>query len=248
MLVDQIYEETLQIAHNQTVTDVRVGLGYTAVALDNGRCGVAFTLHEKEYESCTVLAEAGTIAGRPASELISWIKQDDETACAVGLATVNALIAPSEQTLEADILEQLSIGSSDAVGMIGYFGPLIDQITKKSRVLHVFERQPIPELGVLPDTAAPDLIPQCQAVIISGTTLLNRTIDGILDLCGNAREVAILGPSTPFLRKPFEKRGVTILSGIQVIDSARVLRIVSEAGGTPSFGSAVRKLSMRISR
>jgi hypothetical protein len=42
------------------------------------------------------------------------------------------------------------------------------------------------------------------------------------------------------------KRGVTILSGIHVVDSAKVLRIVSEAGGTPSFGPAVRKLSLRI--
>ena len=246
MLVEQIYDESLQIAGDRLATDIRVGLGYTAVALDDGRCGVAFTIHEREYESCTVLAEAGTLAGRKAAELISWIKQDDETACAVGLATVNALITPSREAVEADILEQLSIGPNDAVGMIGYFGPLIDRIKKDARILHVFERKPIPEFGVLPATATPDLLPQCQVVIISGTTLLNRTIDGILDFCKTAREVAVLGPSTPFLPGPFKKRGVTILSGIQVVDTEKVLRIVSEAGGTPSFGPFVRKLSMRI--
>jgi hypothetical protein len=228
------------------VTDIRVGLGYTAAALEDGRCGLAYTLHENEYESCTVIAEAGTLAGRKASELIPWMQQPDATACAVGLATANALIGVPAGAVESDILDLLPIGPDDAVGMIGYFGPLVEPIKKNARILHVFERKPIPELGVLPDSAVPNLLPQCQLVVISGTSLLNHTIDGLLDHCRNAREIAILGPSTPFLAGPFKKRGVTILSGVQVVDGQQVLRVVSEAGGTRSFGRAIRKLSLRL--
>lgn len=47
---------------------------------------------------------------------------------------------------------------------------------------------------------AAEMLPQCQVVILSATTLLNRTVDDLLDLCRNARELAILGPSTPLLR------------------------------------------------
>jgi len=60
MLADDIYAEVLAIAGEHRTADIRVGLGYTAVALDDGRCGLAFTLHEKEYESCTVIPDAGT--------------------------------------------------------------------------------------------------------------------------------------------------------------------------------------------
>jgi hypothetical protein len=247
MLNDEIYREVLAIAAEHRAAEVRIGLGYTAVALEDGRCGLAYTLHEKEYESCTVIAEAGTLAGRKASELIAWIRQPDQTACAIGLATANALICLPEGAAESDILDLLPIGSENTVGMIGYFGPLVGPIRKRARILHIFERKPIPDLGVLPDSAAGDLLPECQVVVLSATTLLNHTIDGLLDHCTAAREIAILGPSTPFLPGVLIKRGVTILSGVQVVDAPQVLRVVSEAGGTRKFGSAVRKLTLRVS-
>jgi uncharacterized protein (DUF4213/DUF364 family) len=55
----------------------------------------------------------------------------------------------------------------------------------------------------------------------------------------------VLGPSTPFLPGVFSRRGVTMLSGLQVVDASQILKIVSEGGGTRQFGSAVRKLSLR---
>lgn len=246
MLADEICRQLLLSDEEHRAEDIRIGLGYTAVALEDGRCGLAYTLHEKEYESCTVIADAGTLAGRKTSELISWMKHSDETACAIGLATANALIDIPDGAIESDILDLLQVGSQESVGMIGYFGPLVGPIRKNARSLHVFERKPIPELGVLPDTAAGNLLPQCQVVVLSATTILNQTIDGLLDCCKSAREIAVLGPSTPFLPEPFRKRGVTVLSGVQVIDGPRVLRVVSEAGGTRNFGTAIRKLTLRL--
>jgi hypothetical protein len=74
MLADEIYQYALAISDQHRATDIRVGLGCTAVALEDGRCALAYILHEQEHESCTVIADAGTLAGRKASELISWIK------------------------------------------------------------------------------------------------------------------------------------------------------------------------------
>jgi hypothetical protein len=246
MLADDICRQMLPLAEGHHAADIRVGLGYTAVALGDGRCGLAYTLHEQDHESCTVIPDAGNLAGRKASELISWLKQPDQTACAVGLATVNALIDIPDNAIESDILDLLQVGPEDSVGMIGYFGPLVGQIRNRARILTIFERKPIPDLGVLPDSSAGDLLPQCQVVILSATTLLNQTIDGLLDCCRSAREIAVLGPSTPFLPGPFRKRGVTLLSGVRVLDKTRILQIVSEAGGTRSFGTAIRKLALRI--
>jgi uncharacterized protein len=245
MLADEIVKHGLNAADQHTAVDIRIGLGYTAVLLEDGRCGLGYTLHEKEYESCCVMPDAGRLAGRKASELIQWMKSQDVTACAVGLATLNAIITPPATAVESDILDMLSVEPEDTVGMIGYFGPLVDPIKKQASALHIFERKPDPEYGILPEAATQDLLPQCQVVIISATTLLNHTIDGLLDLSKIAREIAVLGPSTPFLPEIFSRYGVTMLSGLQVVDSAKVLQIVSEGGGTRQFGRAVRKLSLR---
>jgi hypothetical protein len=76
-----------------------VGLGYIAVRLENGNCGLAYTLHEKEYESCGIMPDEGKLAGRKAVEFIPWIKSPDVTACAVGLATLNAILPIPEADL-----------------------------------------------------------------------------------------------------------------------------------------------------
>jgi uncharacterized protein len=245
MLVDEIADYGLTLERQLLAADVRIGLGYTAVCLEDGRCGLAFTLHEKEYESCCVIPEAGSLVGRKASDLISWMKSPDVTACAVGLATLNAVVAAPAAAVESDIVDLLPFGPEDSVGMVGYFGPLVEPIKSKARALHVFERKADPEYGILPESAAADILPGCQVVIVTATTLLNHTIDGMLALCRNAREVAILGPSTPFVPEIFARHGVTILSGIQVVDPAQVLRTVSEGGGARQFGKAARKLSLR---
>jgi uncharacterized protein (DUF4213/DUF364 family) len=246
MLVNKIYEYVLSSTSGLKAADIRIGLGYTAVLLEDGRCGLAYTLHEKEYESCCVVPDAGKLAGRSISELISWIKTPDAAACAVGLAAVNAAVTVPESAVESDITDLLAVESGDSVGMIGYFGPLVKPIKERVRALYIFERRPDPEYGILPESASPDLLPKCQVVIMTATAILNHTIDSLLDLSKNAREIAILGPSTPFLPEIFGHLGVTMLSGLQVIDSARILQIVSEGGGTRQFGRAVRKLSLRL--
>jgi len=246
MLVNEIYEHTLEMAGERKAVDIRIGLGYTAVTLEDGRCGLAYTLHEKEYESCCVVADAGSLAGRRASELISWIKSPDVTACAVGLAAVNAILPSPEAAVESDIVDLLPVGAEDTVGMVGYFGPLVKPLRERVRALHIFERRPDPDYGILPESATHELLPQCQVVIMTATAILNHTIDGLLALCRNAKEIVILGPSTPLLPEVFSRHGVTMLSGLQVVDSAKILQIVSEGGGTRMFGRAVRKLSLRI--
>ena len=245
LLNDEIVKHGLELAAGHTAIDIRIGLGYTAVLLDDGRCGLAYTLHEKEYESCCVMPDAGKLAGRRAAELAPWAKSTDATACAVGLAVINALVRTPDTAVTSDVLDLLPVTPDDTVGMIGYFGPLVEPIKKRVRALHIFERRAMPEYEILPESATPELLPKCHVVILSATTLLNHTIEGLLELSRTACEIALLGPSTPFLPEIFKLRGVTMLSGLEVVDPPQILRIVSEGGGTRQFTGAVRKLSLR---
>ena len=55
-----------------SVADLRIGLGYTAVRLNDGHGGVAWT-PQSDSQSCTHVPQAGTLSGRPAEELLSLL-------------------------------------------------------------------------------------------------------------------------------------------------------------------------------
>ena len=70
-------------------------------------------------------------------------------ACAVGLATLNALIHVPASAAEADLLSGLQVAANDVIGMVGYFGPLVEPLRSRSQALHVFERRPDADAGLL---------------------------------------------------------------------------------------------------
>lgn len=246
MLFDALCEHLLPLAAARRVVDVRVGLGYTGVLLDDGRCGLAYTFRDAAAgRGCGVLDEAGALAGRPASDVALLTRAPDPILAAVGLAALNAL-AERPPDGDADVLELVSIEAGDEVGMVGHFRPLVAPLRRRAKAVHVFERQANAETGVLSAELAADILPRCRVAIITATSLLNRTLDGLLALCRQAREVVVLGPSTPLQPRLFADRGATVLSGVWVDDAPRALRIISEGGGTRRLQPAVRKVNLRV--
>ncbi len=243
MLLDDVCDQLLPVASIRSVTDVRIGLGYTAVQLDNGRCGLAYTFRHATGGGCCAVKKAGTFCGQSAAELAQSAHSQDVIVAALGLATLNAL-TPAGLPSAGDILDLLAVNPTETVGMIGYFGPLAGPLKSQAKTLHIFEKREDMGSGVLPEDAEERVLPECQVVIVSATTLINRTLDAILGYCQGAREVAILGPSTPLLPSVFASRGVTILSGMEVTDPGTALRIISQGGGTRQLLDATRKVSL----
>ncbi len=245
MLLDDVCDQVLPMAAGHRIADVRIGLGYTGVHLDDGRCGLAYTFRQGTGPSCCVLKDAGSLTGQSATKLAEGAHAQDLIIAALGLATLNALIEPPPPS-GSDVLDLLSVDQTDTVGMVGYFGPLVGPLKRAAKTLHIFDQQEDMGPEVLPEGAAERILPQCQVVIVSATALLNRTLDAVLDRCGGAHEIAILGPSTPLLPSVFGSRGVTVLSGVEIIDSPQTLRIISEGGGTRQLANSIRKVSLRV--
>lgn len=245
MLIDELCDRLLAAECARRIADVRIGLGYTGVLLDDGRCGLAYTFRHETGAGCGVIGDAGTLAGRKAAEVAVMAKALDPIAAAVGLATLNAMAGPPSCD-GGDILGLLPVTAEDEVGMVGNFGPLAGPLRKRAKAVHIFERQANPASNVLSSDMAAGLLPQCQVAIITATSLLNRTMDDLLALCGKARDAVVLGPSTPFVHEVFATRGVTMLSGVQVTDAALALRIISEGGGAQELQAAIRKVNLRI--
>ena len=149
------------------------------------------------------------------------------------MATANALVNvnPTEG-IPGDILRELRILPTDRVGMIGYFGPLVAQLENRVAKLEIFEEKGERSGNVRSAAEETETLPACQVAIITSTTIINNTIDDLLDAAESCREVCLVGPSTPLLPDAFHGTPVTCLSGMTVTDSAEILRVISEGRGT----------------
>lgn len=246
MIIAEILQSVERELQRRSVVDVRVGLGYTAVELDDGACGLAATIRDETTSCCTVIKEAGELAGRNAYSLASLALSTDALESALGVATINAMLnSHDNKSVAGDVLEHLIITADDTVGMVGYFDPLIEPIRRRCKKLYIFERRLLGREDVYPDWAANVLLSQCSIAIITGTTVINKTIDHLLKLCSGQAEVAIAGPTTP-LSAVFAQYSVSYLFGMKVRDADKVLKIVSEGGGTRRLGSAVLKVALKL--
>ena len=242
----RIVESLMDEAGRARVADVRIGLGYTAVMLEDGGLGVAYTFHREAGGGCSVFHGIRPLAGRSASDLLALLRSRDPIEAGVGLACANALAnRDGSSLLDGDVLDHLDLEPEDDVGMIGYFGPLVEDIRRRVRSLTVFERVERASGLLRPAEEAAGALPRCQVALVTATSIINHTVDDLLGSAQGCREVAVLGASTPLLPEAFNGRRVTLLSGVVAGDPQEILRVVSEGGGMRQFKPYVRKVSFR---
>jgi len=222
-------------AEGHVVADVRIGLGYTAVRLECGHAGVAWT-PKSDAPCCTHFQAAGTLAGRPAVELLAFLVDENSgLARAVGLATANALLSslPHPPTSREEVISSLNITPDDSVAMVGYFGPVVTQLRKIGCRLDIIELNPHHGAGeTLTPEQGREVLAGCSVAILTGTSLINGTCDELLAGLGSPRAAVLLGPSTPLCGEAFSGTKITHLAGSRVREADAVLRVVSEGGGT----------------
>lgn len=234
-------ENILANAANVKVADLRIGLGYAGVKLDNGATGIAAVLFDALPHGCTVMPTAGSFAGSPASDLLKYLVcGKNPLEIALGLACANALIKPPvDCSDDREATTYLDLKSGEKVAMVGLFSPLVERIRATGATLTVIEKNP-QRLELLSPEDKQQVLKNCDVAIITATTLLNKTFEETVNLLGRPRVVALLGPSTPLVPEIFRNTPVTHLGGVAVIDSAKVLQIISEGGGTPALRPYLR--------
>lgn len=223
------------------VKEVMVGLGYVGVMLQEGGMGVAAVLRNELRPGCATIGAAGTLAGSCASELLDLIVQgSNPLEKALGLATANALLCPDAEGEDHDSIALMKLSSGDRVAMVGYFGPLVKRIQKTGAELRIIEKDS-QRIEDIPDRIERDkILAGCNVAIITATSILNGTIEEILNGLGSARHVTILGPSTPLCETAFVHTPVTHLGGSAIRDPRKIMQVISEGGGTPHMRPYLR--------
>jgi hypothetical protein len=235
--VTLLHELLAAIDSDAPVADVRVGLHWTVLLTADGRAGIAnANLMPHEHGSADVEA-AGTLIGRSAREVAGWALNGRPVERGIGVAAINALlplparaddpVAPGSHLLTdlnaADLLLERAPGKT--VVVVGHF-PFLPQLEAVAGRLFILERDPAP--GEYPASAAAEIVPQADVAAITGSAIVNGTLEELLGLCRPDAYVVVLGPSTP-LHPLVLRRGVAAIAGSIVTEPRVCMEYVSQA-------------------
>ena len=115
------------------------------------------------------------------------------------------------------------------VGLIGHMnGP--PEMRREAKEVYIIEKSP--QEGDYPDSACDWLLPRCDIVIITGSSLINKTLPHLLDLCRGAYTI-LTGPSVPLCPALLEQ-GIDRIAGMVVTDSEGMKNsVLSGQRGSP---------------
>jgi len=240
----KILKDILQVVeHHDPVKQILVGVHWTAVI--SKYCGLASTLCEPPPHHDNQIRDVGGLQKKSIDDLMRLVLSDRLLEASIGMAAVNSLIDIDEQQCQSTNAFNIIVekGKNKNIGIVGHF-PFIPKLKKEARHLWVFEKRL--QEGDLPEIEMESMLPQCDVVGISATTLINHTLENILKFCRADAFKIMLGASTPMLPLLFDY-SLDVLAGCKVINSDSALNSIGK-GATFKQITGIKLLSMRSSR
>lgn len=163
-----------------------------------------------------------TLRGLPLAEAAEAVKSWNMEEASLGLAAANAFYNTPERLdlLGARVsMDDFYTDGIDlrgrTVGIIGHMhGP--KGLREQARAVYTLERAP--QEGDYPDSACDLLLPRCDLVLITGSSLVNKTLPHLLELCEKAT-VILTGPSVPLCPALLDC-GIDRIAGMAIADRA----------------------------
>jgi uncharacterized protein len=249
-----------------TLSRVVIGIFYTGVLLSDGSAGICFTPIKAIPEavccpsSAKEMPRAGNLRGMPVSKTFAYLSQPAPIKRAIAIATLNALSDgiwrdnPEEgsgvyRIHEGDeILTLVNEGEIRKAVVIGALIPVI-KICKEKQIpyriaeldVRTLKGEEIPFFVSQEDL--PGELATADLVVISGTTLINDTLEQILRQCNPDAMVMVIGPTATMLPESFFTRNVSVLAGNRVNSADDILDVLAEGGsGYHFYGQSSRKV------
>ena len=164
----------------------------------------------------------GGLTGLTLSEAAEGIKSWNMGEAALALAAVNAYYNTVERVdalgvnTRAHYTDSIDF-SGKTVCFIGHMRSA-EKIRERAKKVYIIEREP--KDGDYPDSACDFILPSCDIAIITGSSIINKTLPHLLELCENAYTV-LTGPSVPLCCELLD-HGIDMLSGFAVTDREEI--------------------------
>ncbi|MFZ2648754.1 MAG: DUF364 domain-containing protein [Burkholderiaceae bacterium] len=226
---------------------------FGALELDDGSLGLSYVLLGDSLAALASRSHTPQLIGADALAVAQWWANGQGAQRTLGFAAVNALtrhvfdrfgFTPPPAT---DSIGGLDPQAGEHIGMIGFFPPLVKQVTACGARLTVLELRPelagehAGEHGIFRVTLDARELAGCDKVLSTSTVLLNDTLDEVLARCTGARAFAMIGPGAACLPDPLFERGVSLLGGAWVEDAQAFKQAL--AAGQP-WGAHARKFAL----
>ncbi|BBO86475.1 hypothetical protein DSCO28_70410 [Desulfosarcina ovata subsp. sediminis] len=246
-----------------TVERAVIGIFFSGIQLSNGEGGICFTPVKEIPEavccpsSARAMPNSGKLVGQPVGYYIQRMQQGGPLQKALGIAVLNALSATcwrltppeSYQLIHGvDPVENRTIDKDAEVVVIGALVPYFRMLKGREKPFTILEKDPRTlkpdEMEYFqPQENAGKCIAAADLLIITGTTLINDTLEGILDQMKTGAKAVLVGPTASMLPDAFFSRGITSIGGIMVTDAGRLLDTLAEAGsGYHFYGKSAERL------
>ncbi|MFT4160105.1 Rossmann-like domain-containing protein [Shinella sp.] len=273
-MANAILKRTVEIVRDRlghalddvTIDRVAIGLFFTGVKLSTGHAGACATPVKDIPDavccpgSAMAMPFPGKLRGRRAADLLDEAMEQVGIRRTLGIATLNALaqMANEDRVDERiEIVEGLDafaaaqVGVDDTVVVVGAFVPFLRELRRIGARHWVLEKDPSTlkphEMPYFREAErAPEVVPEADVLIITGTTLANDTLGDLIALAKPSARIVVVGPTVTIIPDAFFERGCHILGGIKVTDADAFLDILSEGGsGYHFFGKSATKITLR---
>lgn len=252
-----------------TLERLVIGLFFTGVKLSNGAGGICFTPIKTIPEavccpsSAKAMPNSGRIKGTPVTKLMERMYKGNHIWKAIGVAVLNALTQtcwrnnpPRDYEVQhnVDALDLVQIPAEAKVIVVGALVPFIKRLKKRGKPFTILEMDPSTlKADEMPfyihGGRAAEFVPRADVLVVTGTTLINDTLDELLGLAKPGAHIVVVGPTASVLPEAFFKRGVDIIGGILVTAPDDLLDLLAEAGsGYHFFGKSADRIVIRAGK
>ena len=227
----ELYDALIEGVAPETVTGTLSGQCWTAVETENA-FGMAMTTPVDTAPRML----SGDYPGMDLKELAQAAKSWNLTEAGFGMAAINAFYNTHERLEALNAYEPFENYCTDGldlhgkhIGVVGHLN-MPQSVYEQAASVRILERSPRP--GDYPDSACDWLIPQCDVVIMTASTLVNKTLPHLLDLCRDAYTI-LAGPSCPMCPGLLDF-GIDRIAGLVITDREGMKeKIRREISGPP---------------
>jgi len=212
----ELYDTLIEGIRTQSaVTGTLIGECWTAVETQD-HFGMAMTTTGNTAPKIL----SGSYPGKTLKELAPAAKSWNLTEAGFGMAAVNAFYNTPQRLDELKAFEPFDKYCTDGldlqgkhIGVVGHLN-MPGSVYEQAASVRILERNP--RSGDYPDSACDWLLPQCDVVIMTASTLVNKTLPHLLELCQDAYTI-LAGPSCPMCPELLNF-GIDRIAGLVITD------------------------------
>lgn len=222
------------------------------VELEDGAAGLYYAWLGESQQGMGRFYSKEQLAGRHPLELAHYLEADDDAGRSLGMAAVNAISqsvfrrAGYTPPPAGDSMGSLALTRDDHLGMVGYFPSLVARLRDARIRTTVIERKTrfSGDNDLIAVSLDIDDLKKCNKVLCTASTLLNDSMDQVLERTVNAETVVVVGPTAGFIPDPLFRRGVSAVGGTRVVDAQAAIEALQQDRGLA--GTTQRYLIRRV--